>query len=185
MVIPDAFRQCVAILYTEHLDEGSGSRTLAPRGTAFFVTYPTSRIPDQQFVYLITAKHNILRAQTVADRLGIRVNTQGESAGYTWASLRDESPWALHPDPTVDVAAVPFAPDPGLFDHRAIGTLQFASRDGLKQEKPPVGPGDSVFFIGLFPQHAGPLRNYPIARFGQISLMLQELRSSHDLTLLR
>jgi len=80
-------------------------------------------------------------------------------------------------DDLVDLAILPIEPlDMAKASMFASISAHFAfGEEGVRQEyNRPVIPSDEVVFIGLFQNYVGHTRNYPIYRFGRISLVSSE-----------
>src|SRR5262245_33584912 len=105
MQIPDEIRKCVVFL--GHRDRDGVERI---RGTGFLLNYDDTR-PDAGVgeSYLVTAKHNLIKAQnTGATRVLIRANTKAGAVTVIETALTD---WICDPaDPCLDVAVLPLGP---------------------------------------------------------------------------
>ncbi len=80
--------------------------------------------------------------------------------------------WYFSPDESIDLAILPFAPDPNVFDVLFIPSFLFATSDVLKSEA--VSEGDSLLFTGWFYQFPGQSKNQPIVRHGILAMMPEE-----------
>ena len=138
------------------------------RGTAFVVGVPTSDGLGAS-TYLVTARH-------CAEGFGsgdftIRVNDkQGGSKVIESAA---GTPWWYHPTERylVDAAVLPIDLDEET-DYRQIPTAMFLTDEIVRTEN--IGPGDEVFYTGLFPKMAGKGRNYPVLRTGNVAMLPDE-----------
>lgn len=161
MQIPPEIRQCVAFVGCKRK---SGMEV---RGTAFFVATP---VPDSQRVVVcaVTAWHVIDGVQ----KLGIdgnsylRLNLRGHGAEY--ASL-PVSLWLRHPDNQVDLAVAPIELDWTQVNHRFLSTQLFLTDSDIHDQE--IGPGDELYFPGLFAKRPGESENIPIIRTGTIAAM--------------
>jgi len=81
--------------------------------------------------------------------------------------------WSFHDDSTIDAAVVPIDLDEDKFDHKFIPTKIFTNERIIREQQ--IGPGDELFFPGLFVHHRGEQSNIPIIRSGNIAAMPGEL----------
>lgn len=86
--------------------------------------------------------------------------------------LKGITRWYFPTDASVDLAVLPFAPPPQLFDFKVIPVSLFATTEVLKKEQ--IDIGDSVVFIGFFFQFSGTTRVEPIYRQGVIAMMPED-----------
>jgi hypothetical protein len=137
-------------------------------GSGFFVAYPTG-IPDApSLIYAVTNWHVAVR-----DGFSVmRVNTH--HGGVDIFDL-DPSEWEF----------VPGGPDLAVLPHRKMGLRESIHRivplrlemlltrtEAVSLE---INPGEDIFMIGRFVDHDGAASNVPSARFGNISVMPQEI----------
>ncbi|MBL8689515.1 MAG: hypothetical protein JNL04_10470 [Rhodospirillaceae bacterium] len=166
MQIKDDIRGCVAFIGVE-TEEG-----IRMRGTAFFVHIETA---NGFFVYLVTAKHNIVLARRTVKKDAapvILARINAKTGGFKYLMIPFAA-WADHPDPTVDVTAALLLPTALMaFDFRAIQDNILATEEVRNKEI--IGIGDEVFLIGLFASHYGRQRNVPVLRMGTIACMPEE-----------
>ena len=73
MRIPDSLLRSVVFLCVETQGE------LKFGGTAFLYGHPRERFPDEHFVYLVTARHNVENAERFSD-LYLRANLKAGGA---------------------------------------------------------------------------------------------------------
>lgn len=168
MRVPDALRGCVAFL-GRVVAEGDVIKHEDPpyRGTGFFVAVGSPN-PDHVFPYLVTARHS---ADALADRpFVIRLNTCDGTARNIVCDAGTR--WFRHPDPTVDVAVLPIAPDRSTYDYRWVVPRMLVGPKMI--EKLNIGVGDEVFITGLFAYLFGNDRNIPIVRTGNVAMMPAE-----------
>jgi hypothetical protein len=166
MRVSDELLECVCFLCTE---PGDGSFTL--RGTAFFVSIPSERIPGGSFSYLITARHNIIKASAVGLPLILRVNlVNGGAELIEITNLR----WFFPDNDAADVAVS--GPIGGFEEiglkYRRIPRVMFATPEVIEAKS--IGVGDELIVTGLFVHHYGRQRNVPIIRSGNIAAMPTE-----------
>ncbi len=156
MRVPETVRKCVLTLGCE--DEAT--KEIVYCGTAFIVKIP-GELQRWNASYLLTAKH-----WTQSKRTVFRANTADGSAVEIDAT---GAKWYFHPDPTVDLAVIPFLPSPGLnLDIRSVPEIMFLTSDDISKHR--IGPGDEVFMTGLFTAVKGHTRNLPIVRMGNVAL---------------
>ena len=154
----------------------------APLGTVFFVAYHDSRTAaDQNFIYLVTAKHVLKDAdghymKTISVRLNIKdqLAEKGydEIANITVSDSSGNLAWFHDSNDAIDVAATPLLPNQTKFDFKAIPVSMFVDAATLESNK--VAEGDSIFFIGLMARYFGRNKIYPIVRHGNIAMMTNE-----------
>jgi len=151
------------------------------KGTVFLVTFKEGGQPS--FRYAVTARHCIERSKS--SQIFLRFNSlDGEVDDIPTL----KSDWFTHDH--ADVAGIPYAPPQErdvipiispLFvnaDYSYTGPVPFwPSNPWETDRKLRVQVGDDVYFVGLFVQSPGIRRALPIARFGAISRMPEELIS--------
>jgi hypothetical protein len=144
-----------------------------PIGTGFFVGIK----PDSgsgYAVYLVTAKH-VLREQggdKFHNKVLIRLNTKKGTVEYVELELSKHT-ILTHLDDNVDIAATLLYPPQDYFDYLFIPEDYFTNSDILIQKN--IHEGSRAFFAGLLANfHYGKQKNYPIVRFGYISLLTDE-----------
>jgi hypothetical protein len=149
-----------------------------PAGTGFFVGVPDSTNPAVSYVYLVTAKHVLFdsKANSLYPKIITRLNKRGGSV------LRGEIPLVaqgsdrtvyFHSDPTVDLAVIPTGwPTSDIIEGKWFPEKLISDKARLKSLH--IEEGTEVFFTGLFTQHIGTKRNYPIFRFGHLALVTDE-----------
>lgn len=165
MLVPDEIKQCVVFLCYRH----NGKTALA--GTGFFVGLDDAAI-GRSFVYLITAKHVIEHIQESSDdkKAVIRINTLDGASELIESRCAD---WKSHPrDGTADVSCIGWAPDRLKYDYKVVPFSVLADSAVVREHG--IGPGDEVFFPGLFVSHFGQKRNLPLVRIGNIAAMPDE-----------
>ncbi len=164
-LLPPDIKKAVTFLFDENDPPG-------PLGTGFWVGLPKKDDPDKTFCYIVTARH-VVEGRAC---LRVRMNLVPESGSSELVGIDAASgPHEIlyHPNPAVDVAAIPYAPAASAdVDFRTIPRELFATKDFCLREN--VGEGDEVFFVGLMPQFYGRLRNYPVVRHGRIALWTEE-----------
>lgn len=167
MDIPDTHVNTAAFLCVEQ----EGDAEAKPRATAFFVIDRSGTEPYP--VWAITARHCIENARATGRKMYLRVNTSDSYVDV----LTDPDDWYVSDEADVagqrwlgpsecNITAVPldqFVDE----DYRYRGGTDFPGLAELGGQL--VRVGHEVFFVSLFSQHAGKLRNLPIVRFGNVS----------------
>lgn len=165
MRVPDEILKSVVFLCTKSTTEGQ--ERFDYRGTGFWVSVPSQAHQGVLSPYLITAKHNIEKAQQDGQDLYIRLNRKGGGADH----LPVKAEWTFPEKEGVDLALIPWAA-PDAFDVKAIGIELFATDAVFQKEG--IGIGDELFAVGLFTQRHGSRENQPIVRSGVIAAMPTE-----------
>jgi len=169
--VPDAVRESVAFLGYRNADEMSRG------GTGFFVSVA---VGGRDLPYLVTALHVVEHCTRLAVD-GLVQASCNTASGPAWISL-PRADWVL-PDPGeeyVDVAVFPWWTLPPK--HR-VQFKHFPEEGAITAEvikEQGVGPGDELYFPGLFLRHPGAERNSPIIRRGAIAAMPEELVTLAD-----
>jgi hypothetical protein len=160
--IPDDLLTCPVFLGGQDTE-----KRLHYRATAFLISTPT-KTSENGARYLVTARHNVLKAQREYGNVYIRINTPDGAA----IDHPIKGAWEYPDDDAVDIAAIPFAP-PFKYAASPIPARWFLSDEVVDQRK--VGIGEELVIVGLFSKHVGASRNLPIVRSGNIASMPQEL----------
>lgn len=138
------------------------------RATAFLVGAPSKRYPDRLgWPCLVTARHNVLKAQATYGNLWVRVNTDNGSA----VDVEVTRSWLMPENPASDIALIPFA-WMGDWEPFPFPVRWFVTDESIEQRG--IGIGDDLIVLGLFSNHVGVTRNLPIVRTGSIASMPQE-----------
>jgi hypothetical protein len=161
VLVDELYRKCVAFLCLPDPE-----RNWTPVGTGFFVVVEVTA--DIGLLYLVTARHVVEGAREVGP-LHLRLNRRG-----------GEDPQFVKLDPDVwyvahdtDVAVAEIRPELAhACDLQYLRQSQIATSDVIAAEQ--VGPGDEVFFSGLFTGFPGVKRAEPVIRFGNVSMMPNE-----------
>lgn len=146
-------------------------------GTAFFVSYPSTKRPDIAFAYLVTANH--VADEVEGKDFWILSNThEGTALKLVAAGAR----WWRHPQGrAVDVAVLPMRPD-DRHDWVGVPPSRMLTRERMRSFG--VGIGDEVAILGLFGQFAGRTKITPIVRTGNIAMLPDEKIQTRDLGLI-
>lgn len=161
MRIDEQARQCVSFLvHVDKADNGS-VRQFVPVGTAFYVGINVGR--DRWIKYAITARH-VIESSRSEGALYVRcIGKNGKKKLFQFP----QDHWWVHPSSDVAAVRVGFPlEDYGL---RFLPTDLFATDDWMRLHD--VGIGDRLIMSGMFSQFIGDVRDEPLVRFGQISLM--------------
>jgi len=167
--IPDHLLDGTAFLYRSRQE---AKKRLQLGGTAFLVGREMAGSEAIMGVrtyvpYLVSNKHVVFDASSCV----ATVNNRDGSSPSIWDI--DQNDWYAHP--TDDLAATCVA---GFLD-KAIHRVTFVPERGFltKQSlsKSGIGVGDEVFMIGRFVNHQGLKVNRPSARFGSISMMIENI----------
>jgi hypothetical protein len=163
MRIPEDFFRAVCFLGVEY---PSGQRRYG--GTAFLVSVPLEGSAEWVTTYIVTARHNIVKASANATQVGgavcLRFNDRNPDNTVT-LELGDAK-WITPDDPHTDVAILNWTP-PARVDHRTIPRRMLATAEIIRRER--IGLGDELTMVGLFSRVPGEGRNQPIVRAGIIS----------------
>lgn len=171
MRVSEELLDSVIFLGTE---ASSGKVTL--RGTAFLISVPSERVPNGSFTYLVTARHNIRKAEASGEQFVLRVNMKDGNAETV---VIDGLRWFSPENDASDIAVSSMVGD--LVDHisyRRIPRVMFATEEAI--DKHSIGVGDPLICTGLFVHHYGRRRNIPIIRSGNIAAMPDEPLTDRD-----
>jgi hypothetical protein len=149
-------------------------------GTGFFYAYLTEDDPDpakrKYDTFLVAAKHVVQEFILDKRTLSVRVNPKDASSqGRQFEIANEPQPgsgtWFCHPNPKVDIAAVPVSFDylkqQGIEPGVIISDQAVADRAKLAELE--VTAGDGVFVLGFPMGLSGVQRNYVIVRQGAIA----------------
>ncbi len=156
MRINDTVRDTVAFFGYEDPSKPGG---IACIGTGFLLHYKGGG-------YLVTARH--LTDSLGSDPFILRFNMK---AGGAANLLADDVKWFNHPDPLVDISAMPAVIDgKGPMECCYVnGDTELLSPELMKHWN--VGIGDTTYTVGLFSLLYGQHRNIPIVHTGSIAMM--------------
>lgn len=174
MPIPPDVKQCVAFIYVK----AAPDRAL-PNGTGFFFTVPDPSDAKRSFVYLVTAAHVLKQGPDATGafypEVLVRLNRNGSGTDLLSLPLVPDGPRRnvfLHPDPSVDLAAIPFAPDQAAYLYKAADLSLVPTDEETRSIQ--LSEGADVFFAGLFTPFVSESANIPIVRFGRVALSTSE-----------
>ena len=168
MRIPDMLTQCVCYICVKYV-KGEFAGQYKPIGTAFFVGV---MVENYEFIYLVTAKHNLTKIYKLFDTFYLRLNDKKTGTMYVPVE-KGKAAWTSFDNMDIDLAVLAVGGiDRERFEHRAIPLDNFATSQVLLDQY--IGLGDDVFAVGLFTGRAGTEKNIPIVRTGIISSMPEE-----------
>lgn len=169
--VPGHLKKTVTFIF---IRDSSG--TLTPIGTGFFVGILSKEHPELAYGFLVTAKHVLTTPQgRYYPEFFIRVNKRSGDSEIIRVSLSGSNAVRVysHKDPQVDIAVIPIPPvAPNIYDVIFISDGLITTKERFTQME--ITEGDEVFFIGLFTSFFGKERNYPIVRFGRVSIITDE-----------
>lgn len=165
MDIPEEIQKCVVFLGVQ---TSEGTEWL---GTGFFFAVPLPSPAEKEIVsYLVTARHVIKAIEAISPKREIIVRLNLISGTATTVAIKANQ-W--HCAEGKDVAVILFTyrwmPD---MDHMSIPLETVVTPERVEHEG--MGPGDDIFFPGLFVEHSGARRSIPIIRAGTIAAMPEE-----------
>lgn len=173
--VKEELLETVSFLYPYTLENGQLATVGA--GTGFAVKHE-----EGGHGFLVTARHVLTqKSGEFYPNLCIRHGTK-EGADFIPVKLSGKGAARIFThktDPDVDIAAIPAMDIPlprGTAANTWLGTHLGSSIFATKEHfaKGHVQLGDEVFFIGWFQTYFGRTRNYPIVRFGRLSLKTDE-----------
>jgi len=166
MRIPNSITSCVCFLCVKY-EGGEHAGKYQSVGTGFFVGIDEG---GYTFPYLVTARHvpDEIQRRGFTD-LYVRLNKHDDSFDY----LDVTSPnWTTYEDEAIDLAILPFAPPPSVFNFELLPMDMIATNEDIGDHG--IGLGDDLFAVGLFTLRTGRQRNIPILRTGVIAAMPTE-----------
>lgn len=159
-----------------------GDKEIEDRGTGFFVGFPDPRLPkDQSFPYLVTNRHvalcwkdfgKPLPVENISITLNRRQPNGDVVAQEVFLNRSGNAAWVFPQDESVDLAVLPFGPDPAEFDFLTAPFTMLADDDFLAEKR--ITEGQPIFFVGFFYQFRGTKRIEPIVRQGIIAMLPHE-----------
>ncbi len=167
MRVPEFFLTSVCFLCVEN-PVGSAEK-YKYGGTAFFVSVPSDVLPECGHVYVVTARHNVIKSAEEGGPLYLRINTEDGGSEF----FKIKSDWEYPEDDAVDLAVLPWDIRPDT--HFVVGLIPLdmvVQRETIAQRD--IGIGDDLLIAGLFTQRQGSTRNIPVVRQGIIAAMPEE-----------
>ena len=162
MLVNNQFLKCVCFLCIDKQNE-ERKMERTPAATSFLVSVPIG--DDIEQICAVTARHVIDRSRAYPLYLRLRLTD-----GNVEDILVPQDNWTCHP--ITDVAVIP-VDIPDNADVKYI-PLEMLITDGNIADGG-VGLGDDIVFVGLFTEYSGSKHDRPIIRFGNISLMHEEM----------
>jgi hypothetical protein len=167
--VPDLVLSCVGYV-AELCGSTMSTDAVDPIATTFIVSSSIPNVVGVRVFYAVTAAH-ALKSLADESNLVIVVNKKGGGVCFIptfFGAFR-------HPDDTVDVAVIPVKYDPS-FDITAFDIEDFFDEANNPEN---IGPGDEVFFPGLFTPAPGIDRVTPLVRHGNIAMIpKQQIQTS-------
>lgn len=164
--IPQRYLESVFYLYETVDDANRGERN---GGTGFFFSISEEE-GDPRFVYAVSCWHVVCPA--LGNARVARVNLL--DGGF---ELLDSLHWVQHPDGDDLAAAVVRLPAEN-FPFEVIPSSSaltgFGDEKGDHEMEGLFGPGNEIFFVGRYVNHEGREKNYPVVRFGNVAMAVQE-----------
>lgn len=147
---------------------GEGGRRTAV-GAAFFVDVPSKLYTGSTFVYLLTARHNLLDAKGGRlSRLWLRLEGT-HSATVQDQPLPAEDQWILDPqDEDVDLAALPYPPGKGNFS--TIPLSWFLGSESATTIPLEAQIGAEAYYLTMTGSGAVSPRFVAVTRFARVSV---------------
>jgi hypothetical protein len=160
LVPPEIQKCCFFIGYRGKTKEVWG-------GTAFAVGLELDVQSKRSMLYLVTAKHCIVRIRDEhrQDKILVRANLAYGAAGTLTSDVSD---WELHPREDIAVLEIPYEWTE-IVDFAFLQEVLFATDEAIKTTF--IGEGDEIFITGLFRRHYGKNINRPVTRIGNIAMM--------------
>ena len=159
--IADEMLQSVVYLYPSRQAAEQG---LAAGGTGFIVAYVSEKVANGFFLFAVSNKH------VVAD-FGASVIRLNKTDGGV--DIFELEPHEWYFTNKQDLAIVPLKIDLAKHRVKAVPSSDFLTPDAIGAYD--IGPGDEVFMIGRFVRHDGRLINSPSVRFGNLSMMVDNI----------
>jgi hypothetical protein len=143
-----------------------GNNRVVQVGTAFFVAVPSEAFPGRSFVYLVTARHNLL-SENGAERTGLYLTLEdAKTAAMREEPLPPETKWVLDPNnEKIDIAAVPFTAEGA-----AIAPIPLSSLLGNDDPLTRPETGAQIYYLTAATVGATRPRFEALARFGHVSV---------------
>lgn len=139
-----------------------GSDGLIAEGTGFLVSH-------EDISYLVTARHV---AVNLIDQMAVRINTiEGPAIDICPPEVPVD--WTFHPDPLVDVAAIPISLDYKMLDVQLLNSNMIPSKEQLEGVEI-AELGDLCYIVGLFRLLIGNKRILPVVHTGHLARLAGE-----------
>jgi hypothetical protein len=171
--VPEKIIKCVAFLFRTR---GEAENRSPYGGTAFVVTKPVAgsleRAGRQLYIpYLVTNRHVVYAGGASVLSINRRDGGRPDIIEY------EPTDWTVHPKGD-DVAAICIMND--VFEH--IHDISYVTVADLLRPNilSHTGLGEDVLMVGRFVNHQGKSINRPAVRFGNISMMLEDIWVGRD-----
>lgn len=167
--VNENIKKTVIFIFTKN-DKGE----LIPQGTGFLVGIENEYNPGVFNAYLVTAKHVLQQRDRCEfiNPLYIRLNKIGGGTELILLPLNKPQAVHFHKDPLVDIAVIPLYVSDKIYEVKGIPNKWILTKEKFNELK--IREGDEVFFAGLFTSYYGKSKNYPIVRFGRVTLVTDE-----------
>ncbi len=161
--VPDVLLNSIIYLYPDRESADAGAEV---GGSGFLLFMYSEKAAPACHLYAVTSRH-VITDGCATIRVNLRLPNSDNERAESLPFASDS--WILHPEH--DLAVRPFPPDYELSTVHAITLLDV---DALMTQEffnaQDVGPGDDLFYVGRFRDHAGKYSNMPSVRFGNISI---------------
>jgi len=157
--VPDMVLKSIGFV-AEVLGQDLTSQSFDPIATSFMVSVP-SKVPGGRHMYAVTAKHAIDETPNT-EKVVIVNKVGGGVAPLAWTG-----PWYHHDDPSVDALVAPVNYDATL----DVSVFDMEDCFNESSNKENIGPGDEVFFPGLFTAVPGVEKVIPLVRHGNLAMI--------------
>jgi hypothetical protein len=159
--INDEMLQSVFYLYPSR---DAAERGQAAGGTGFIAAYASEKANNAFFLFAVSNKH------VVADSGASVIRLNKVDGGV---DILEFEPHEWYFTNQHDLAIIPLKVDLAVHRVKAIPLADFITQQAIKEYD--IGPGDEVFMIGRFVKHDGRLINSPSVRFGNLSMMVDNI----------
>jgi hypothetical protein len=165
-IIPPVILNSIIFTYRNAEDAELG----VSEGGSGFLLAMNSVVSGFYHCYAVTNRHVIAHGFPA-----VRVNFRHDSSLATLTHCFPFLPqdWVIHPEHDLAVCPMPHDFDPNAFNVALLGIDYLMSRDFFQSKG--IAPGDNLFYVGRFMEHAGRYENMPSVRFGNISMLPNEL----------
>lgn len=159
-------------------DPPQGQQPLTPAGSGFFVGLRDASVPVTPgkvvaWRFLVTAGHVLKERNSIV----IRLNRASPASGFVCFPVilvrdgQSKTVYTLKGEDAADVVAVEI---PALPEADPVTFSASMLMDPEAMKKNDVKVGTNVFTVGYFLGYAGQKQNYPITKFGKISILTPE-----------
>jgi hypothetical protein len=188
-------KNVVAFVFTRNCPTNYSETNYVKRGTCFFVFVPNTNVPAQSSwfygsFYIVTAKHVLFSEKGKQLTPEVFIRSPRKEGGLSYSQLilepqnvnptNDITEYShisrprifTHSDESVDLAVIEGVPDPTTLKLHPIEYTSLIERNSIKDFA--ISPGDQMFFLGMFTPFVGSMDNYPVFRFGHLSMLAAE-----------